>query len=270
MTEDTWKTSITRVEPNKLLLRGYRIDELMGRITFPQAVFLTIKGELPDERTARMLDAILVASIDHGVTPPSCITARTIASTGSPLNAALAGGILAISKHHGGAIEDSMRLFLGAVAQKREAGVTGHEQADMIIRESRERKKRLPGFGHRIHTSDPRTSRLFRIATELGISGEYVAMANALADAIERSSGRRLPINVDGAIAALLCEMDFAPELANAFFILARIPGMVSHIYEEQTRMRPMRQIDTKKHVYDGPDERKVPPGVNENGKKES
>jgi len=259
MRDEIWNTSITKVEPNKLTLRGYRIDELMGNITFAQAVFLTIKGELPDERLAKMLDTMLVSSIDHGVTAPSCITARTIASTGSPLNAALAGGILAISKHHGGAIEDAMRLFLGAIARKREAGLTERELAEIIIQESKAAKKRLPGFGHRIHTSDPRTLRLFQIASDLGIAGEYVAMANALADEIENSSGKRLPINVDGAIAALLCEMDFPPELANAFFILARVPRLVSHNHEEKTRMRPMRNIDIKKHIYDGPEERKAP-----------
>ncbi|MGA2404551.1 MAG: citryl-CoA lyase [Syntrophobacteraceae bacterium] len=258
MRDEIWNTSITKVEPNRLTVRGYRIDELIGNITFAQAVFLTIKGELPDKRKASMLDAMLVASIDHGVTPPSCITARTIASTGSPLTAALAGGILAISKHHGGAIEDYMRLFLGAVVRKRQANLTERELAEVLVRESKQAKKKLPGFGHRIHTNDPRTSRLFQIASELGFAGEYVAMADALADEIERSSGKRLPINVDGAIAALLCEMDFAPELANAFFIIARIPGLVSHIHEEQTEMRPMRHIDTMKHVYDGPEGRKL------------
>ena len=106
MKEETWKTAITKVEPNKLLLRGYRIDELIGNISFSQAVFLAIKGELPSEKQAKMIDAMLVSSIDHGVTPPSCLSARTIASAGAPLNAALAGGILAISKHHGGAIEE--------------------------------------------------------------------------------------------------------------------------------------------------------------------
>jgi citrate synthase len=259
MRDEAWKTSITKVEPNKLTLRGYKIDELMGNVTFAQVVFLTIKGELPDERTARMLDAMLVSSVDHGVTPPSCIAARTIASTGSPLNAAVAGGILAISRHHGGAIEGSMRVLLGAVDRKNAAGMTVSEAARAIVKESGEKKKRLPGIGHRIHTNDPRTGRLFQIASELGIAGEYVEMANALVDEVERSSGKRLPINVDGAIAALLCEMEFSPELANAFFMMARIPGLVSHIYEEQTRMKPMRHIDTKKHEYDGAEGRSVP-----------
>jgi len=258
MKEETWKTAITKVEPNKLLLRGYRIDELMGSISFGQAVFLAIKGALPSEKEARMIDAMLVSSIDHGVTPPSCLAARTIASGGAPLNAALAGGIIAISKHHGGAIEDSMKVIQEAVRRKRERKKTEEEMANIILAEYKEKNERLPGYGHRIHTKDPRTLKLFQIATDLGIAGDYVRMAKAIENALEQNSGKRLPINVDGAIAALLCEMDFPPELANAFFIIARIPGLVAHVYEEQTRMKPMRFINPKDHEYDGVPERKL------------
>jgi citrate synthase len=258
MKEETWKTAITKAEPNKLLLRGYRIDELMGNISFAQAVFLAIKGELPSEKEARMIDAMLVSSIDHGVTPPSCLSARTIASAGAPLNAALAGGILAISKHHGGAIEDSMKVIQEAVRRKREMNKTEEEMATIVVTEYKEKNKRLPGYGHRIHTKDPRTLKLFQIASDLGIAGEYVRMAKVIEDAIEQSSGKGLPINIDGAIAALLCEMNFPSELANAFFIMARVPGLVAHVYEEQTRMKPMRFINPKDHEYDGIPERKL------------
>jgi citrate synthase len=258
MKEEIWKTAITKVEPNKLLLRGYRIDELIGNISFSQAVFLAINGELPSEKQAKMIDAMLVSSVDHGVTPPSCLSARTIASAGAPLNAALAGGILAISKHHGGAIEDCMKMIQGAVRRKRDTNETEGEIAAILIKEHKGRNKRLPGFGHRIHTRDPRTIKLFQIASDLGIAGEHVGMAKAIEDAMEQESGKKLPINVDGAIAALLCEMNFPPELANAFFMLARLPGLIAHVYEEQTRMKPMRYINPKDHEYDGFSERKL------------
>jgi len=256
--EETWKTAITKVEPNKLCLRGYRIDELMGRITYAQGVFLAIKGELPSEGEAQMLDAILVSSVDHGVTPPSCVTARTLASTGNPLNAALAGGILAISRHHGGAIEDSMRVLQEAVRRKNEMKASSRQIGSIMVKEYGEKHQRLPGFGHRIHTRDPRTPKLFQIASDLGIAGEYVEMAKALQDAIQESTGKKLPINVDGGIAAVLCEMDFPPELANAFFVMARIPGLVAHVYEEKQRMKPMRHINPRNHEYDGIPERKL------------
>lgn len=254
----TWPTSITKVEPNKLLLRGYRIDELMGEITFAQAIFLAIAGELPTEKEAGMIDAILVSSIDHGVTPPSCQAARTVTLTGSPLNAALAAGILAISRHHGGAIEDCMQVLDEAIHQKKESGKTAREQAQLLVEAYHQRKRRVPGFGHRFHTRDPRAIRLFCLAHELGIAAEHIEMAQAIETVMEKIIGRKLPLNVDGAIAAVLGDLGFPPDLGNAFFMMARLPGLVAHIREERQRMKPMRHLDPKYHEYDGPPERSL------------
>jgi citrate synthase len=151
-----------------------------------------------------------------------------------------------------------MKVIQGAVRRRKELNKTEQEMATLLVNEYKEKNKRLPGFGHRIHTKDPRTVKLFQIASELGISGENVGMAKAIEDAMEKDNGKRLPINVDGAIAALLCEMKFPSELANAFFMLARFPGLVAHVYEEQTRMKPMRFINPKDHEYDGIPERKL------------
>lgn len=258
MTQETWPTAITKVEPNKLLLRGYPIDELMGRVSFPQAVFLALTGELPPEKQALMIDALLVSSIDHGVTPPSCQAARTVTLTGSPLNAALAAGILAISKHHGGAIEDCMLVLAEAVKQKNQAGITAREQAEKTVDEFKAAKRRFPGFGHRFHTKDPRATRLFDLARELEVAGGHVEMSAVLQEAIEDKLGRKLPINVDGAVAAVLCDLGLPSDLGNAFFMIARLPGLVAHVREERTRMRPMRHMNPKQHEYDGPPERKL------------
>ena len=67
------------------------------------------------------------------------------------------------------------------------------------------------------------------------------------------SSGKELPINVDGAIAAVLVDMQIPSGMANAFFIIARVPGLVAHVMEEKTRERPMRRIHPTDHAYDGP-----------------
>jgi citrate synthase len=259
MKEGTWKTSITKVEPNKLVLRGYRLDELMGAVTFSQGIFLAIRGTLPTDKESRILDALLVSSIDHGVTPPSCLAARTIASTGAPLSAALAGAILAISKHHGGAIEDTMELFQRAVSSIRPPDRTPEQAALAVIQEYRDAGKRLPGYGHRLHTKDPRSQKLFQMAYDLDLAHDYVKMAAAIESGIEKTFGKPLPLNVDGAIAAVLCEMGFPSRLGNAFFMMARVAGVIAHVFEEQTTMRPMRHINPKDHVYDGVPERKLP-----------
>jgi citrate synthase len=118
MSEDkgTWKTAITKIEPNKVVVRGYRIDDLMGRISFGEMVYLVLKGELPTPQIGKLMDAMLVSSVDHGVTPPSALAARTVATGGAPLTTAIAGGIMTINRHHGGAIEDCMKILIECVA----------------------------------------------------------------------------------------------------------------------------------------------------------
>ena len=108
MSELQWKTAITEVLPNKVRLRGYPIDELMGKISFAQAIYLVLKGEFPSPEVGKLVDAMFVSSVDHGASPPSVLTARTVASTGAELNSAVASGVLAISRFHGGAIEEGM------------------------------------------------------------------------------------------------------------------------------------------------------------------
>ena len=124
--------------------------------------------------------------------------------------------------------------------------------------EYRRQNKRLSGFGHRLHTDDPRTKKLFKLAGEYGFTEKYVPLARTLEEEMEKTFQKKLPLNVDGAIATLLCEMDFDPILANAFFIIARVPGLAAHIYEEKTRYKPMRQIHPTDVEYDGPADRTI------------
>ena len=255
MSELHWKTAITEVLPNKVSLRGYPIDELMGKISFAQAIYLVLKGKFPSPEVGKLVDAMFVSSVDHGGSPPSVLAARTVASTGSELNSAIASGVLAISRYHGGAIEGCMRVLLEAVARKREKGQDALTAARELVTEYRAQKKRIPGYGHRIHSEDPRTVKLFAICEEEGVAGEYVEMGGAIREAMKETLGKDLPMNVDGAIAAVLCELDFPPEMGNGLFAIARMAGLVAHVTEEQTRERPMRRIHPTAHEYDGPEE---------------
>src|SRR5438046_8515550 len=92
--DDRWQTALTSIAPNKILIRGYPLDEMMGRLTFAEAVYLLLMGELPTPSIGRMFDAILVSSIDHGVMPPSTPAARKVATSGAPPQDSVAAGVL--------------------------------------------------------------------------------------------------------------------------------------------------------------------------------
>jgi citrate synthase len=256
---DKWHTAITDIAPNKIRLRGYPIEELMGRRSFAEVVWLALRGDLPGEAEGKLLDAILVSSVDHGATPPSTLAARTAASTGAPVNAALAAGVLSVNRFHGGAVEGCMKALTEALAEMVEAGVSREEAAAATVERYREAGRRVEGFGHRFHDDDPRAARLFALADELGVAREGVPMARAFEAALVAVTGKALPLNVDGAIAACLLDLGFEPHIANAFFILARLPGWLAHVVEERTRERPMRRVEPSAWEYDGPDERHLP-----------
>src|SRR5260370_11755218 len=116
---DRWQSSLTEIEPNKILVRGYPFDEMMGRLGFAEAVYLLLMGELPTPAIGRMLNAVLVSSIDHGVTPPSTLAARNVATSGAPLKDCVASGILAFGPHHGGDIPAGMPLLYNGLAPTR-------------------------------------------------------------------------------------------------------------------------------------------------------
>jgi len=252
-----WNTAITRIQPNKVAVRGYDIAELMGRVSFGAAVYLILTGELPSPTVARLMDAILVSSIDHGATPPSALAARSVASTGATLSASVAAGIMSINRHHGGAIEDCARQLKAIADRATRESIPMDEAAARTVAAMREAGERMPGFGHRLHTKDPRTTRLFELAREAGVDGVHMQAARAVEKAFTDAK-KSLPINVDGAIGAILADLGMNPAALNGIFMIARTPGLVAHVIEEQTRERPMRRIDPVNHGYDGPPPRKI------------
>ncbi len=260
---DRWQSALTAIAPNSILIRGYAVDEMMGRLSFADAVYLLLMGELPTPAIGRMLNAVLVSSLDHGVTPPSTLAARNIATSGAPLKDCVAGGILAFGRHHGGDIESCMR-FLDCGLTLVRGGRSMQQAADDIIADYLSDGHTPPGFGHRFHTRDPRAARLFQMALELELEGEHVRMIRTVERALnarEEEIGRHLPVNVDGAIAAVCADLGFAYELGNAIFLISRLPGLIAHAHEERARQTPMRQIDPKDHHYDGAAARRLPEG---------
>jgi citrate synthase len=176
-----------------------------------------------------------------------------VMSGGNPLNAAVAGGILTIGESHGGAIEQCARLLQEWTRKEGEPELAARD----LLRDLSARKIRMPGFGHRLHVVDPRTVRLFELAEELKFSGIHQRFARAI-EAIFKEDGKELPINVDGAIAAVTSDMGFDWRLGKGFFIISRTVGLVAHAYEEKTREKPMRNFGVVEHLYDGPKSRNL------------
>ena len=254
-----WRTALTCIEPNKILVRGYPLDEVMGRLTFGEAIYLLLMGEIPSPALGRLMEAILVSFIDHGATPPSTLAARHTATTGAALRACVASGILGFGKYHGGDIESCMQ-FLDAGLDMVRQGSSYRQAAQDTVQRYLDAGEMPPGFGHRFHTRDPRAARLFQMALELEAEAEHIQMIRAVENVLHEKPGKEaLPVNIDGAIAAVCGDIGIPPAIANALFLISRVPGIAAHADEERVRQQPMRQIDPKDHIYDGPSERRLP-----------
>lgn len=247
-----YRTSITTHVGGHPYVYGYDLIDLAGETTLARAIYLILKGEMPDKASEKMLEAMLVIALDHGIEPPSVVAARNVYSGGSPIQAAVAAGVLAIGEYHGGAIEQAMENFKKYQAIK--GGVK--KLMDDFAKEG----KRIAGFGHRLYTTDPRTQKLLTLAKKLGFHGKYVKFAQDLEEALSKGAsstssgqGKKLPLNIDGIFAALLLEMDFNPKVGKGVFIIARTPGLVAHVVEEALREAPFRRLRESDVEYDGP-----------------
>lgn len=238
---EPWRTAITDSGKEQIRVRGYEVSELMSKASFADMVVLLHRGELPTPTERRLIDAILVAVADHGPGSPSAIAARTIA-TGNRrgIEAAIAGGLLAVGDAHAGAGYECMLVIAEGLERARKESLSLAEAADRLLAERRAANRRLPGLGHRYHDQDPRTVRLFEMAREAGAARDGVAFVEALAQAA-RHQIKALPINVDGAIAAVLYDLGFPPLMAKTIFMIGRVAGLSAEVMEEYTREKPMR-----------------------------
>lgn len=190
--------------------------------TFTEMVFEVLTEKEPTESEVKLLNLILDLSIDHGPNAPSAAATIESAKEGKTMGESVGDGMAQIGDRHGGAGGPLMEILYRV---KREA-----LSVKDIVEEYLKEDKRIPGLGHRVYKDvDPRAQLIMNTAVENGVGAEYVDIVNQLRDDMEKQSGKSLPVNIDGAIAAVFCGFGLKPELGIAIFIIARAPGLCAH-----------------------------------------
>ncbi|MER8002557.1 MULTISPECIES: citryl-CoA lyase [unclassified Streptomyces] len=225
---DWWSTAVSEIRPGEIRLRGYPVEELIGHITFAEQIWLMLRGELPTPLQGRLLEAALVAAVDHGPQAPSIAAARMAATCGVGLNSAVATGAGLLGDVHGGAGQQCMEVL---------HRIDDGEDARAIVAEYRRRRAYIPGFGHRFHPRDPRRDPLLALVREAVAEGETPGWALeaglALEAALAEGRDRSVPMNIDGATAIIYAELGFPSELGRGLFVLSRSVGILAHAWEE-------------------------------------
>jgi citrate synthase len=258
-----WTTGIIDIHPGSIAMRGYAIQDLIGKISFPQMIWLMLRGNLPNAAQGRLLDAALVASVDHGPHAPSIAIARMAASTGIEINNVMASAVNVLGDVHGGAGQQCMELYESIAADPKSARDLPGAVDDALANFVAAHGKIIPGFGHRFHPVDPRCAPLFALVEEARgqgvVQGRFAAIGHAVEAGIQRRTGKAIPMNIDGITAVIFCELGFQAPLGRGLFILSRSVGILAHAWEEISRGTRMKGPMPKSipYTYNGPAPRK-------------
>ncbi len=262
-----WSTEIIEMEPGVIRYRGYPIEDLIGRVSFAQMIWLLLRGELPSRDQAALIDIALMSAVDHGPQAPSIAIARMAATCGVGLNNAMASAVNVLGDVHGGAGEQAVE-FYQSIADRVDGGAALEAATDSALDDFLEAGGRfLPGFGHRFHPLDPRAPRLLamvdRYAGKNAVSGRFAAIGRCVESALAARKGKIIPMNIDGATAVIYAELGFPPPLARGLFCLSRSVGILAHAWEEsQSGLRNKGPLPRERlWDYEGPAMRPVEEG---------
>jgi len=263
---DWWRTSIIDMSPGVIRYSGYPIEELIGRTTFSQMIWLMTRGELPSSAQASLLDAALMAAVDHGPQAPSIAIARMAATCGVGLNNAIASAVNVLGDVHGGAGEQAVVMYCD-IAARVDRGESMRAAVSAGLDAAIERYgKFVSGFGHRFHPIDPRAPRLLELVDSAAaagtVGGAYARIARAIeTELAARKQGRRIPMNIDGATAVIYAELGFPAPLARGLFCLSRSVGILAHAWEQSQQGGRNKGPMPREYLwnYDGPPQRRAP-----------
>ncbi len=230
-------TAISTSNETTIVVRGRDlVRDLIGRIDFTEHFWLLLTGALPTPAQRRVLDSTLVAIAEHGLVPSVQVGRMTLAAAPEALQGAVAAGILGCGSVVLSSSEAAGRFF-GVIAERVKTGVTLEQAARAVVLEYRADRRSIPGYGHPLHKGfDPRAQRLFEVAAEVGLAGEYVAMAREVERLLPELLGKPLALNVSGAIPAVLLDAGYPLAALKGVPILARTAGLIAHLLEEQLR----------------------------------
>ncbi len=222
--------------PDRINVHGLDLpSEILGHVNLGDMAFMQVTGRRPTEPESRVFNAIAVTLVEHGITPSALVARLTYMGAPESLQAAVAAGLCGLGTVFVGSMEGASRMLYAALPpEKAGTGADLEEIARRTVADHRAARKIVSGLGHPLHKPiDPRTPRLFEIAAENGMSGDYIALMKLIETEAQAVSGKALPINATGAIGAICCEFGFPQEIIRGFGVMARAIGLVGHILEE-------------------------------------
>lgn len=258
------KTEIGFTTPDTITVRGRNLStEVIGKLDFVDMIMLVTMGRCPTAPEKNMINALLVAACDHGLTPSALSARLTFLGAPEALQGAVAAGLLGAGSVFIGPTQNTAEMLTEAASaipdDADDAAIA--DAADSLISSMRAQGRRIYGLGHPIHADgDPRVATLRELARANGFYGKHWRLMDAVAAAFH-ARGKKLPMNAVAAIGAIVADMDLDPLMARGLMLTGRCAGLVGHVMEE-------RQEPTGQQLWDlvlDQDPRNVRPAAKSN-----
>ena len=219
-------------DTTRMKMRGRDVlTEIVGERTFSETFYFIVTGRMPGPGELKVFDAALIILMDHGITPNALVARLVENSVPDDIQVPIAAGLLMVGSKFAGTMVGAGRILAEGMAQDGDK----REWAAATVAEHRAQKKFIPGFGHPYYKpEDPRAARMFQIARDAGMKGDYIELIQILGEEIDRAAGRHLTLNVTGALGAVLNEIGFPVDVMRSVSAIGRAAGLVAHIYEEK------------------------------------
>jgi len=251
-------SAICTSDAESITVRGKDLcGEVIGQMDFTSYFWFLVTGVEPNENQLFFANAVLCSLAEHGLVPSVVAARMTYAAAPEALQGAVAAGLSGCGSVVLGSAEAAGRFYVECVADWQESGGSAKDAALRGIQRLRSERKAIPGFGHPQHAGgDPRANLLLKLAEQRGVEGRHIEMLYAIREALPEAIGRELPINVNGAIPAVMLDVDFPLAALKGLALLCRTAGLVAHLTEEAER--PIGFILSGKAAeaieYDGPE----------------
>ncbi|MBU1361656.1 MAG: citryl-CoA lyase [Gammaproteobacteria bacterium] len=218
------------------------VDDILGQKTFTGVMFSQIMGREASADDLKVVDAALIAIMEHGLTPSAIATRLVYMSSPENIQSGVAAGLLAVGSQFVGTVENCAILLQQIIDAPEGVEAAARE----VVQRYRRERKPIPGFGQHMHKpDDPRAAKLLEIGrAHPTFEGKYLRAIQVLSGEIDREFGKHITINATGAVGTLLGELAIPPALMRGFAVISRAAGLVAHIAEEQ-------RVPTARHVWD-------------------
>ncbi len=236
--QDNNFTAIATSDSESITVRGKDLcGELIGKVGFTDYFFFLVTGQMPTETQRFFTDAVMVAIAEHGLVPSVQAARLTLAAAPEAVQGAIAAGVLGMGSVVAGSSEVAGRFIAGLIEKAKASGRTYEEIAHDGLAELKAKRQKAPGIGHPQHSGgDPRADVLMALADEKGVSGDHIRMLRAMAAVAPKAMGRELPINVSGAIPAVMLDVGYPLGAMKGLPVLARTASLIAHLFEEAQR----------------------------------